>query len=142
MNHNLFVTKSISVAKGISLLLGLIKVLNAKSDIVAAKANFFNKLNSKGIVLETERDFYKDQQYNIESLDLINDLKKQISSIAEWNADTIFQSMKSVMNEQKVKMPLFYKLFTGKERGLPLPQILEILGKERSVVMLEKASRT
>lgn len=114
-----------TIGKLIPLLKTRMKTLKEFSDLTAV---FFD-----------DPDF---QPLNDKEKEAANDLKKQISSIAEWNADTIFQSMKSVMNEQKVKMPLFYKLFTGKERGLPLPQILEILGKERSVVMLEKASRT
>lgn len=67
------------------------------------------------------------------------DLQDALSIIANWDSDTVFQTMKTVMTRYGLKMPLFYKLFLGVERGLPLPQILEILGKERSLALLEKA---
>jgi glutamyl-tRNA synthetase len=66
-------------------------------------------------------------------------LQSEMEKQTKWEGDAIFQTMKSVMTQESVKMPLFYKLFTGKERGLPLPQILEILGKERSLELLQKA---
>jgi glutamyl/glutaminyl-tRNA synthetase len=65
-------------------------------------------------------------------------LESELEKMDRWDSDAIFQTMKSVMTQENVKMPLFYKLFTGKERGLPLPQILEILGKERSLELLQK----
>jgi glutamyl-tRNA synthetase len=67
------------------------------------------------------------------------DLKKSLGHVDEWKGDIIFEMMKTVMSRHNIKMPLLYKLFTGKERGLPLPQLLEILGKEQSLALLEKA---
>jgi hypothetical protein len=43
------------------------------------------------------------------------------------------------MIKYKIKMPLFYKIFTGKEKGLPLPETLEILGKEKTLARLGQA---
>jgi glutamyl-tRNA synthetase len=72
-------------------------------------------------------------------LDAANELNEELSKQTEWDGNSIFQTMKAVMINHSVKMPLFYKLFTGKERGLPLPQILEILGKDSSLALLERA---
>jgi glutamyl/glutaminyl-tRNA synthetase len=67
------------------------------------------------------------------------DLRDAFLDVTHWDGDTIFQTMKSIMTHHGVKMSLCYKIFLGVERGLPLPQILEILGKERSLDLLEKA---
>jgi glutamyl-tRNA synthetase len=59
-----------------------------------------------------------------------------LKHISDWNKDTVFAVIKSFMEKYSVRMPLFYKLFTGAERGLPLPDILEILGKEKTLDLL------
>lgn len=86
--------------------------------------------------------FFKDPDFH--KLDekektVATNLQKALDLITNWQGDEIFQTMKVVMTEHAIKMPLCYKLFLGVERGLPLPQILEILGKERSLDLLTKA---
>lgn len=86
--------------------------------------------------------FFSEPQFQTlsrEEKEIASALESALQSVDQWMGDTLFETMKSVMSEQSVKMPLFYKLFLGVERGLPLPQILEILGKERSLALLEKA---
>lgn len=56
----------------------------------------------------------------------------------EWNQDKIFETLKSVLEERSVKMPVFYMLFTGNKHGLPLPQMLEILTKKNTLERLER----
>lgn len=56
----------------------------------------------------------------------------------EWNKDRIFQAMKSLMTETRsIRMPVFYVLFTGRPKGLPLPEVLELLKKEETLKRLE-----
>jgi glutamyl-tRNA synthetase len=81
----------------------------------------------------------KDINFNENEKNIATDLYKNLDLIAHWDQELILVELKSSMSKNSVKMPLFYKLFTGKERGLPLPQILEILGKERSLELLQKA---
>lgn len=47
-----------------------------------------------------------------------------------WNSETILIRLKTVMEVQGVKMKDLYRIFTGNDRGLPLPQMLEMLGRE------------
>ena len=68
--------------------------------------------------------------------DLIKDLADKLSALVDWKSDMIFGEMKKVMEVQKIRMPILYKIFTGEERGLPLPQVLEILGKEKTLSLL------
>jgi glutamyl-tRNA synthetase len=78
-------------------------------------------------------------QFEEKELAAANDLYDALEKQSQWDSDTIFQTMKTIMTQHGIKMPTIYKLFTGKERGLPLPQILEILGKERSLALLKSA---
>ncbi|MBI5123294.1 glutamate--tRNA ligase [Candidatus Roizmanbacteria bacterium] len=68
--------------------------------------------------------------------DLAKDLFDKLSALFDWESDMIFGEMKKVMEIRKIRMPVLYKLFTGEERGLPLPQVLEILGKEKTLSLL------
>lgn len=59
------------------------------------------------------------------------------ASLSQWNHAMIFEAMKKIMTDRKIRMPVFYKLLTGKERGLPLPEVLEILGKEKTLSLVK-----
>lgn len=70
--------------------------------------------------------------------ELARKLKVGFSSIVHWESNAIFTTIKKVMQEAQVRMPVMYRIMTGKESGLPLPQVLEIIGKEKVLERLEK----
>lgn len=72
------------------------------------------------VLTETERE-------------IANDLQSAFEGLAEWNKDSILTIMKELLEKYKIRMPLLYKITTGSERGLPLPESLEILGKEKTL---------
>lgn len=55
-----------------------------------------------------------------------------------WKKERIFEIMKIIMEEHKIKMPVLYKIFTGQPHGLPLPDFMEALGKETTLERLGK----
>lgn len=57
-------------------------------------------------------------------------LKEKLSTIEQWNNETILAAIMRVISEEKTNMPVIYKVLTGSETGLPLPDMLAILGKE------------
>ncbi len=63
--------------------------------------------------------------------ELLSELSK--ISDTEWLKDKIFEAFKKIMENNKIKMPVLYKIFTGREHGLPLPDFLEALGREESL---------
>jgi glutamyl-tRNA synthetase len=73
--------------------------------------------------------------------DLAKALSESLSVISSWNHDMIFEAMKKILQDKGIRMPALYKVLTGKERGLPLPQVLEILGKEKTQAILANASK-
>lgn len=70
---------------------------------------------------------------------IAKELLEKFSSIEKWNKETILKCMKETVREQKAKGNILYKIVTGFESGLPLPETLEILGKEKT---LERVRRT
>lgn len=64
-------------------------------------------------------------------------LYQQIETIVSWEKDAIFASLKTCMEQCSVRMPILYKILTGNEKGLPLPESLVILGKEKVLSRLK-----
>ena len=69
---------------------------------------------------------------------IIENLQKLLEKITDWNTDNILTVLKSIMQASSVKMPVLYYIFTGQEKGLPLPESLKILGKEETIKRLNK----
>lgn len=66
-------------------------------------------------------------------------LKREFIHIQTWNKDTILEALRKVLQTHSIRMPVLYTIITGQARGLPLPESLEILGKETTIARLEKA---
>lgn len=63
-------------------------------------------------------------------------LHYEFKNIENWTAENILFALKNIMDKEGVKMKVFYKIITGEEAGLPLPQSLEILGKDETLQRL------
>ncbi len=66
-------------------------------------------------------------------------LWEKFSEIKNWNKEAILSVMKEVLTQHKAKGSVLYKITTGFEKGLPLPESLEILGKEKTLERIKKA---
>ena len=81
------------------------------------------------------------QDFNPDEKRIAQNLLKELSKIKDWKHEAIFNIIKEVMTINKLRMPVFYKLLTGEERGLPLPETLEILGRKKALDRLEEILR-
>ncbi|HVZ58595.1 MAG TPA: glutamate--tRNA ligase [Patescibacteria group bacterium] len=72
--------------------------------------------------------------------EIILDLRSVLEDLGKWNEQEILVALKTVLEKHSARMPTLYYLFTGKEKGLPLPQSLEILGKEKILERLRLLS--
>ncbi len=98
--------------------------------------------------MQTLKDFTVLTGHFFEEPEIVlgNDQEKKVAQqlldllirVTDWQKDSIFIEFKKVMTTEKIRMPLLYKLFTGAERGLPLPESLAILGKERTLARLKR----
>ncbi|MEK7533979.1 MAG: glutamate--tRNA ligase family protein [Patescibacteria group bacterium] len=69
---------------------------------------------------------------------IADQLTKRFSTMEQWNNGTILVAIKNVMASENVRMPIIYKIITGQDRGLPLPESIEILGKEKTLERLKR----
>lgn len=74
-----------------------------------------------------------------EEVPLAKDAIGKFGNIERWEKKEIFSCLKELMSQHGVKMSSFYNLITGKKEGLPLPEIMEILGREEVVSRLKTA---
>lgn len=121
------------------------KAKNTPDDILD---KFIPLLKSR---METLADFEKltgiffgefpEQSFSDTEKQIAKDLNTQLATLTDWKHDMIFAVIKNNMDKYNVRMPVFYKLLTGTERGLPLPETLEILGKEKSLKRLMEVSK-
>ncbi len=65
------------------------------------------------------------------------ELHFELKNLKNWKTEDILFALKNVLEKEEIKMKLFYKIFTGSESGLPLPQSLEILGREETLKRLK-----
>ena len=88
----------------------------------------------KDLILQPETP----PQYSDKEKEIARELHGQLSSTKLWKSENILVVLKNIMEKEKVRMPIIYKILTGRETGLPLPQSLEILGKDRVCAKLKK----
>lgn len=80
------------------------------------------------------------QKLSSDEKNIAKTLSENFSAISNWNKETILADMKQTLNTHKAKGSILYKIVTGFESGLPLPETLEILGKEKTLERIKKAS--
>lgn len=64
--------------------------------------------------------------------------QEKLAALSEWNKDTVLTTIREVLKEKKVRGSMLYKIMTGREQGLPLPESLELQGKEIALERLKK----
>jgi glutamyl-tRNA synthetase len=74
-----------------------------------------------------------------EEKNIAKTLSEKFSAIKNWNQAAILSAMKEVLNVHKARGNVLYKITTGFEKGLPLPESLGILGKEKTLERIKKA---
>lgn len=63
-------------------------------------------------------------------------LKEILHGIGEWNKQNILDTLISQFIQQGIKFPVLYKAIYGVDRGLPLADTFELIGKEKTLELL------
>ena len=78
---------------------------------------------------------------SLEKKNIAKALSENFSEIKNWNSETILSAMKKALILHKAKGSVLYEIATGFEKGLPLPDSLEILGKEKTLQRIKKVAQ-
>lgn len=68
---------------------------------------------------------------------IVKELLEKLTDVSDWKRENILVSLREILSEHSIRMPVLYYLFTGFEKGLPLPESLEIFGKEKTLMRLK-----
>lgn len=99
-----------------------------------AKTRMKTLKDFKNLVIAIAPDLSEEEKQMAKIID------NKFSTISNWKKDEILAAMREVIKENKIKGSLFYKIITGYDSGLPLPDSLEILGKEKTLERIQKVS--
>ena len=96
--------------------------------------------------MQTLNDFYSlakpfleepEVKLDEEEKNIAKILEDELSKTENWNEENILKAIKNVLEKENIKMPIIYKILTGEKQGLPLPQSLQIFGKEKTIKRIE-----
>ncbi len=61
-----------------------------------------------------------------------------LSQVEDWELENIVSALKNFVMDRQIKFPDLYEAIIGERKGLPLGDVFEILGKERTLLLLKK----
>ncbi|QQG41054.1 MAG: glutamate--tRNA ligase [Candidatus Levyibacteriota bacterium] len=131
------------------------QISNLKSQIISQNSKLKNvddALLDKLIPLAQTRmntlnDFYTLTRHFFEEPKVVLDEKEKETAqklynafltMKLWDNETILSSLKNVIHKEGIRMPILYKILTGAPSGLPLPESLTILSREKTIKRLKK----
>ena len=59
--------------------------------------------------------------------------RNKLQQLSEWTTIAILTIIREIIKEKKVRGSVLYKIMTGYDHGLPLPESLELLGREKTL---------
>lgn len=68
---------------------------------------------------------------------VLSDLFKELGKVSDWNKEVIGGEIKKVLGAANFRFPDLYQLLIGEKQGLPLGDVFEILGKEKTLKLLK-----
>jgi glutamyl/glutaminyl-tRNA synthetase len=69
--------------------------------------------------------------------ELKSKLAESFEKIGQWNKENILEETKKYLQDNNIKFPDLYETLIGVRQGLPLPDVFEILGKEKTLKLLQ-----
>ena len=96
--------------------------------------------------METLKDFDLLSQHFVDNFmpdiykkytDIAQNLYDRFSKMIVWNSENILTSFREVLQVYQIKMPVLYTILTGQPKGLPLPESLVILGRDKTLQRLQ-----
>lgn len=80
---------------------------------------------------------FLDPEFSTEPSEIKNGLRKILTDNNNWTLDSIIETIKGFNTNQGIAFPEIYQAIIGQKQGLPLADVFVILGKERTVRLLD-----
>lgn len=113
--------------------LGVISEKNSDKIIELAKTRMKTLGDFKDFVIPRKIELSSGEK------DVAKTLLEKFSATNKWNKEEILIAMKETLSTHKAKGSVLYRIVTGFESGLPLPESLEVLEKEKTLERIRKS---
>jgi len=113
---------------------GVIEVLESQKEkeiLDLAKSRMKTLKEFRNLVIPTIAELSNEEK------EIAKSLISEFEKINEWNKENILTVMREFIKSKKIKGSLLYKILTGREHGLPLPEMLEIIGKAKTIERIQ-----
>lgn len=101
--------------------------------VAQTRVKTLNEFRSGIEIMIMPTDFEK----NEDDLRLRSDLFQSLESVTSWNKQTILDKLMSDFISKGMKFPQIYRAVIGEDKGLPLADTFELLGKEETLNRLK-----
>lgn len=65
------------------------------------------------------------------------EIAERLGAVSEWNKEEIGQALKDLLTAKNLRFPDLYQILIGKKQGLPLGDVFEILGKDKTLEFIK-----
>lgn len=101
--------------------------------IEPAKTRMKTLIDFKDFVLP----FVENKTEEVSGSEIRQQLGMEISEISVWNKEEIGRVLKDFLQSKNMRFPDLYELLISKKQGLPLSDVFEILGKDKTLEFIK-----
>lgn len=109
------------------------KFIDAVLTLVKTRIKTLKDITTAILPLQTPHRDMPKITYTDQEKDIAKSLEIEFGKLETWNKESILGVMKIVMKQYSIKGNILYKILTGAEKGLPLPESLELIGKDKTI---------
>lgn len=114
------------------------KFIDAVLSLVKTRIKTLKDITTLVLPLQETNPDLEKIAYTDQEKDIARNMAAEFEKLATWNKENILGVMKMLLKQYSIKGNILYKILTGAERGLPLPESLELIGKEKTIEKLKQ----
>lgn len=134
MNNEELIKKLEEYYKGDKDVLGVLDSPDGEKLLELAKTRMKTLKDFRNLVIAENINLTSEEK------DVAKYMHEEFSKITDWNKENILTGMRKVLKAKKIKGSVLYKILTGREQGLPLPESLALQGKDKTLEILSQVS--
>ncbi|HSW87958.1 MAG TPA: glutamate--tRNA ligase [Candidatus Saccharimonadales bacterium] len=112
------------------------KFIDAVMGLVKTRIKTLKDITNLALPLQASHSQSASISYTAQEKEIAKGLQIEFEKLENWNKESILTVMKSILKQYSIKGNILYKILTGQEKGLPLPESLELIGKDKTIELL------
>ncbi|HSW97056.1 MAG TPA: glutamate--tRNA ligase [Candidatus Saccharimonadales bacterium] len=112
------------------------KFIDAVMSLVKTRIKTLKDITNLALPLQASHSQSVSISYTEQEKEIAKGLQEEFGKIENWDKESILTAMKTILKQYSIKGNILYKILTGQEKGLPLPESLELIGKDKTIELL------